>query len=453
MNLDKFFNPRSVAIIGVSRNPKKVGHVVLRNLISGKYSGKVYVVNPNADKILNYKVYKNVKKIPNPVDLAVIAVPAQYVLQALKDSNSKGIKNIIIITAGFKEIGKSKEEQKIKDYADKNKMKIIGVNGLGTFDAHTGFDSLFLPKYRLKRPEAGGISFVSQSGAVGSAILDIASEQGFKFAKFISYGNATQLDESDFIEYLGQDKDTKVIFLYVEGAKDGKKFLNTLKKVGAKKPIIVLKAGISEEGSKATMSHTGSLAGSAEVYKGVLQQAKVIHADTLENVLDYSEIFNRHRKVKGNRVQVITNGGGYGIITTDAIANSKNLKMAELSKETTKKLRKKFPEKISIRNPLDLVGDASTETYKVALDHVMKDPNIDIILLIALHQTPLLGPDIVDVIVEAKKQTKKPIIVVSTGAEFTENLNKVLEKENMVTYPFPERAIKALDALVEYNKS
>lgn len=451
MNLDKFFDPKSVAIVGVSRNPKKIGHVVLRNLMSGKYSGKIYVVNPNTDRILNFKSYHNVKQIEESVDLAVIAVPAQYVLQAMKDCNSKKIKNVIIITAGFKEIGKSKEEDKIRDYANKNNMMIIGVNGLGTFDAHTGFDSLFLPKYRLKRPEAGGIAFVSQSGAAGSAILDIAAEQGFKFSKFISYGNATQIDESDLIEYLGKDPETKVIYLYIEGAKSGKKFLKTLKEVGKKKPIIVLKAGISEAGSKATLSHTGSLAGSAEVYKGVLQQAGVIHADTLENVLDYAEMFETYQKIKGNRIQVITNGGGYGIISTDAISLSKNLKMAELSKDTQKKLRKIFPEKITIANPLDLVGDASTESYKIALDHTIKDKNIDIILLIALHQTPLLGPDVVDVIVEANKQTSKPIIIVSTGAQFTENLNKVLEKEDMVTYPFPERAVKALDALVEFN--
>jgi acetyl coenzyme A synthetase (ADP forming)-like protein len=451
INLDKFFNPQSVAIIGVSRDPKKIGHIILRNLISGLYKGKVFLVNPNAEKILNFTVYSNIKKINEEIDLAVISVPAEYVLQALKDCHSKKIKNVIIITAGFKEIGNEKEEKKILDFADKSKINIIGVNCLGTFDAYTGFDSLFLPKYKLKRPSQGGISFVSQSGAAASAILDIAAEQGFKFSKFISYGNATQIDESDIIEYLGKDESTKVIYLYIEGAKYGKKLLSTLKQVGKRKPIIVMKAGISEAGSKATLSHTGSLAGSSEVYKGVLQQAGVIHAETLENVLDYAEMFEKYQKVKGNRVQVITNGGGYGVIATDAISLSKNLKMAELSKDTQKKLRKIFPEKINISNPLDLVGDATTEYYKIALENTINDNNIDIIFLIVLHQTPLITPDIVDVIVEANKQTDKPIIVVSTGAEFTENLRRVLEKENMVTYPFPERAAKALDALVEFN--
>ncbi len=450
VNLDNFFMPKTVAIVGVSRNPKKVGHVLFRNLLDGGYKGNIYIVNNNADMVLNYTSYKSVLDIKKKIDLVIISVPAQFVMKVMEECNKKSVKDVLIITSGFAEIGNVKLEQELRDFIIKHKMRVCGVNCLGIFDAHNKMDSLFLPRYRLKRPSAGSISFVCQSGAVGSTILDLATDRGHKFAKFISYGNATTLDESDIIEYLGEDKDTKVICLYLEAVKNGKKFIDVMKKVCKKKPVIVIKGGTTEEGNKATMSHTGSLAGSAEVYFGVFKQVGMIRANTLNEMLNYAAIFEKSMKPKGNKVQVITNGGGFGILSTDAVSMSSNLKMAQLSKKTVLALKKKLSKLVSLRNPLDLVGDATTESYKLTLETCIDDNNIDIILLIVLYQTPLVTTDVVDVISEFSEMKKKPIVVVSAGGEFTEVLSKNLDESGIVTFTFPEEAVRSISALVEY---
>nr|MBI4156465.1 CoA-binding protein [Candidatus Woesearchaeota archaeon] len=447
--MKNFFNPRNVAVIGVSRDQNKVGHVIFRNLIDSDFKGKIYAVNNNAKEILGFKIYKNVSSIKEKIDLAVIATPAETIMNVVKDCNKKRIKNLVIITAGFKEVGNGKLEKKLADYLKKNKIKMVGVNCLGVFDGHSNLDTLFLPRSRLKRPKAGGISFVCQSGAVGSAILDLASEEGYGFAKFISYGNATVLDESDFIEYLGNDKNTKVICLYVEGVKNGKKFIEVCKKVSRKKPIIAIKGGLTQEGSKAALSHTGALAGKAEIYLGVFKQCKIIQAESLEEMFNFARILEKSIKPKGDRIQVITNGGGYGILCTDAIMKN-NLKMALISKDTMNYLKKKFPKIVVVGNPMDLIGDATTERYKEAIFSCLNDKNVDILLVVLLLQTPLISTDIVDVIIEAKDLRKKPIVVVSTGGEFTKVLRHNLESNNVATFTFPESAVKAVKKLVEY---
>lgn len=449
MELKNFFSPESVAVVGVSRDSNKVGHVIFRNFIDGGFQGKVFPVNPNADQILNHKSYPSVLGIEERIDLAIIAVPAELVLRAIHDCKKKGIRDVIIISSGFKEVGNYALDRKLENLLKKCRIRAIGPNCLGTFDAHTKLDSLFLPRYRLKRPKEGSISFVCQSGAVGSSILDLATEEGYGFSKFASYGNAMDVDESDLLEYLGNDKSTKVICLYIEAVKDGNKFLRIAKKVSRKKPIIAIKGGTTQEGAKATLSHTGSLAGSADIYFGAFRQAGVVRADTLEEMFHYAEILSKCIVPKGNKIQVITNGGGYGILATDCIVKN-NLELASFSKDSIKQLRKRLPPLVSISNPLDLIGDATTERYKIALDVCMKEKNIDIILLIALYQTPLITTDIVDVIIEANDMKKKPIAVVSAGGEFTEVLRKNLDENNIPTYTFPEQAVKAIAKLVEY---
>jgi len=449
MDLKNFFSPRSIAVVGVSRDTNKVGHVIFRNFIDGGFQGKVFPVNPKANEILNRKCYPSLLAIQEKIDLAIIAVPAALVLTAVNECNKKGIKDVIIVTSGFKEVGNYALDRKLEAALKKYRIRCIGPNCLGTFDAHTKLDSLFLPRYRLKRPEEGSIGFVCQSGAVGSSILDLATEEGYKFSKFVSYGNAMIIDESDLLEYLGNDEKTKVICLYIEGVKDGKKFLRVAREVSQRKPIIVIKGGTTHEGSKATLSHTGSLAGSAEIYFGAFRQAGVIRASTLEEMFHFAEILSKSILPKGSRVQVITNGGGYGILAVDAIVNN-NLQLSAFGKEAKRELTSQLPPLVNVTNPLDLAGDATTDRYKISLDACMKDRNIDIILLITLYQTPLLTTDIVDIIVEANDMKVKPIIVVSAGGEFTEVLRKSLDENNIPTYTFPEQAVKAIAKLVEY---
>jgi len=454
MELGKFFNPKTVAVIGASRNPEKVGNVLLKNLIeSGEKLGRQIIpINPNAKEVLGKKAYPSISDTKEKIDLAIIAIPAKFVLESVEQCKEKNVKNLIIVTSGFSETGDKETEIRLRDYLNANGMKAIGVNCLGIFDAHTSMDALFIPKTKMRRPSAGGISFVCQSGAIGLAIIDIAAEKDYKFAKFISYGNATQLDESDYLEYLAKDKDTKVICMYIEGVKDGEKFYKTAKKVAKKKPIIVVKGGLTKEGDQATLSHTGTLAGKKETYFGIFNQANLIRADNLEEMFNIASILENPIETKGSRVQIVTNGGGYGIVSTDKVSETRNLQMAKLSDSTSKTLRKVMPSYVNIRNPLDISGDATSARYADALKHVSKDKNVDLILLIALYQTPLLSEDVVGIIEKAKKSTKKPIVVVSTGSEFTEKLSEMLIEKNIPVFSFPHLAIEALDKVIEYKK-
>ena len=450
MSLDMFFNADKIAVIGASREEGKVGNVIFKNFLEG-YDKEVFPVNPNADEVLGYKCYKSVRDIPGKVELAIICIPAKFVPKAVIDCGKKKIKHVVIISAGFKEIGNDKLDKELMNALTKYDIKCIGPNCLGIYSSEGHIDTLFLPRDRLKRPKPGVISFVSQSGASGSAVFDLAAEEGFGFSKFISYGNAMNVDESDLIEYLGKDAETKVICLYVEGVKDGKKFLDTCRKVSAKKPIIAIKGGITEAGKKAALSHTGALAGSAEVYFGAFKQAGIITAHTLEEVFDYMKVFEKiDRKPKGRRIQVITNGGGFGILCSDAIAEL-GLEMAEMSSAIKRSLKKKLPPITVVENPIDLLGDATAARYRLALEACVKDKNVDIIIAITLSQTPLIEEEtIINVLKDFKG--KKPIATVTTGSEFSEKLKKNIEEAELPCFLFPFNAVRAIKAYLEYYK-
>ena len=448
MNLDNFFRAKSVAIVGVSLDPSKIGHIIFRNFIDAKYGGAVYVVNPHVDKILGYRSYASVLDIEGKVDLAVVAVPADASLKVIDECGKKGIKDVVMITAGFREVGNIILDKKLEKLLKKHKIRCIGPNCLGCFDANTGLDTLFLPVSRLQRPGKGGISFICQSGAVGSATMDLAAKEGYGFSKFVSYGNAMNVDESDILEYFGNDPGTRVICMYIEGIRDGKKFMKTASRVSQKKPVIAIKGGVTSEGSKATLSHTGSLAGSAEVYFGAFRQAGVIKAGTLQELFNFARIFDKSVCACGPRIQVITNGGGYGILSTDAIVQA-GLEMAKPSAATISKFSKLYP-RVSTSNPIDLLGDASTQMYKDAIGLCLNDRNVDALLVIALYQTPRLGTDVVDAIIELSKENKKPIITVSTGGEFTQMLKVEMEKNGIPSYTYPEEAVNSMKQLVEY---
>ncbi|MFH1978654.1 MAG: CoA-binding protein [Candidatus Aenigmatarchaeota archaeon] len=449
--MDYFFDPKSIAVIGASRNPRKIGHVVFRNFIDGGYKGKLYPVNPNAEMLFGTKAYAKVSDIKEPVDLAIITVPAKFVIQVIEDCGKKKVPCAVIITSGFKEIGNVDLENQLIATLKKYKMRAIGVNGLGVFDAYTGVDTFFLPRYKLERPGRGNISFISQSGATGSVVMDWMGMKGYKIAKFISYGNATDVDEADLTEYLANDKKTNVICAYFEGVKEGRKFYNITRRIAKKKPIIVVKGGITEEGTKAVSSHTGSLAGSVEVYKAAFKQAGVVFAEGLEELFDYARILSTQPIPKGNKVQIITDGGGFGVIAADWLIKN-GLPLAMMEKKSIERLRKIFPPYVSLRNPMDLTGDADTPRYREAIAAAMDDPNVDILLIIVLFQVPALTADVVDVISEASQQRKKPVIVISAGGRYTEVLKKTLEDSGVPCYSYPQAAAKSIRVLVDYGK-
>jgi acetyl coenzyme A synthetase (ADP forming)-like protein len=454
MKLDIFFRAKTIAVIGASREQGKVGNVVFTNFLRPEFTGVAYPVNPNANEILGHKCYPTVKDTPGSVELAVICVPAQLVPKTLDDCGRKGIHHAVIITSGFKEVGNKKLDDELRRALERNKILAIGPNCLGIYDSTSHVDTLFLPHERLLRPKKGGISFISQSGALGSAVLDLAAQEGYGFAKFCSYGNAMNIDETHLLDYLAGDQETKVICVYIEGVHDGKKLLEALKKANNKKPVIALKGGITAEGSRATLSHTGSLAGTAEVYLGAFKQAGLTIAHDIEDVFDYMKIFEKLSIIpKGNRVQVITNGGGYGIITCDEISQTKHLRMAQISPETIRALKTKFPPIAILSNPLDVLGDATNERYRLAIEACLKDKNNDMLLVVMLPQTPLLDLDKLAVqTAEFTKKARKPIITIVTGSEFSERFARKLEDNGVPCYDFPVRAVKALDALAEHLK-
>jgi acetyl coenzyme A synthetase (ADP forming)-like protein len=448
-NLKFVFEPKSIAVVGASREPNKIGHVILKNFIDGGFPGKIYPVNPSAKSILGLTCYPSVRDISGKVDSAIIAVPAKLVPAEIRECGEKGIRGVVVIAGGFAEIGNNALEQELIREANKYGMALIGPNCMGVLNPSSRVDSVFLPIYKLGRPHVGGISFISQSGAVGGCIIDLAARAGLGMAKFVSYGNASVIDETDLLSYLGKDEETKIIVLYLEGLKDGKGFMDAAMEITKDKPIIALKAGVSKKGAEAAMSHTGAMAGSADSYRAAFKQCKIIEADELEELFDFAKIFVQP-KCSGDRVAVITNGGGNGVLAVDSI-EKEGLKLASFSKETNDALKDIVPQYTTVRNPLDLVGDADSSRYERALNIVMRDPNVDAVVVIVLFQTVAIDSGVVNVIVRASDERKKPIVTVSTGGEYTEMHRRILDSYDVPTYPSPSRAVKALKKFVAYS--
>jgi len=454
LDLRPMMNPKSVAVIGASRDPNKVGHIILQNYIDNGFSGELYPVNKNVasgEKIIGLTAYRSVLEIKKSIDLAVIAVPAPIVPSVLEECGKAKVKTAVVISGGFAEVGNVELQDKIVEIAKKYNIAMLGPNCLGIMDPLSKVDTLFLPTYKLSRPRVGGVSFVTQSGAVGSTILDLIAKEGFGLSKFISYGNAAYVDEVDLLEYLLHDKQTKVIVMYIEGVKRGKELIKIAKKVTKVKPVIVLKSGITEEGAKAAHSHTASLAGNNEAYDALFKQFGFIKAKDLSELLDFAKIFSSEDLPRGDRVAIITNGGGTGVLATDAIYLN-GLRLAEFSEEAKKELRKVMPDIVNIRNPLDLAGDADEKRYSDALSILSKDPNIDMFIIIALFQTPGADSPVAEKLIYFKKNIEKPIIVVTTGSDFTQTHKIMMESSGLPVYDSPMAAASALAELYKYWK-
>jgi len=447
-------NPKSVAVIGASRDPNKVGHIILQNYIDNGFSGELYPVNKNAapgEKIIGLNAYRSVLEIKKSIDLAVIAVPAPVVPSVLEECGKAKVKTAVVISGGFAEVGNVELQNKIVEIAKKYNIAMLGPNCLGIMDPLSKVDTLFLPTYKLSRPRVGGVSFVTQSGAVGSTILDLIAKEGFGLSKFISYGNAAYVDEVDLLEYLLHDKQTEVIVMYIEGVKRGKELIEIAKRVTKVKPVIVIKAGVTDEGAKAAHSHTASLAGNNEAYDALFKQFGFIKAKDLSELLNFAKIFSSENLPKGDRVAIVTNGGGTGVLATDAIYLN-GLRLAEFSEETKRELRKVMPDIVNIRNPLDLAGDADEKRYSDALSIISKDPNIDMFIVIALFQTPGADSSVAEKLIYFKKNIEKPMIVVTTGSDFTQTHKIMMESSGLPVYDSPMAAASALAELYKYWK-
>lgn len=452
--LDYFFDPKSVAIIGASHTPGKIGYAILANFIGAGFKRKIYPVNPDTTPILGMKVYKSILEIPDDIDLVVIVTPADFVPNILKECVKKKIEAIIIISAGFSEIGDEgkKLEIKCKKIVEGGHTRIIGPNCIGVYDPYTNVDTLFLSRERCGRPKRGNIAFISQSGAVGSTILDWLSEQDVGISKFISYGNAMDLDDCDLLEFLGGDDKSNVITVYLEGIEaSGQKFMNIAKKVTRKKPIIVLKAGGTEAGMKAVFSHTGSLAGSEKIYSAAFKQTGVIEAYSWEELFDFAKAFSTQPLPEGNRIAIVTDGGGFGVLATDE-ADKQGIQLPEPSENLKKEFRKVMPSYASLHNPIDLTGDTDANRYKVVIENCLRSNEFDAVIAITLFQVPTLEKEVVDYVIELHKKYKKPLLACAAGGKFTEELSGKLMAGGVPVYPTPERAVKTMKALVKYKE-
>ena len=453
LDIKMMFKPKHIAIIGASRDPEKVGHIILQNYINGGYDGKLYPINKNADsEIMGLKSYTSVLAVKAPIDLAVIAIPAPFVPEAVEECGKAGIKTAIVVSGGFSEIGNVELQDKMVSIANKYGMALLGPNCLGVMDPRSRVDTLFLPSYKLSRSQVGGVSFAAQSGAVGSTVLDLISQEGFGLSKFISYGNAAQVDEVDILHYLMDDPETKVIVMYIEGIKRGKAFIEIAKQITKKKPVVVLKAGRTAAGSAAAKSHTASLAGSYEAYEAVFRQFGFVIAEDISDLIRFSKIFSTEPMPKGNRVGIITNGGGTGVLTADAISASGNFILSEYSKDTSVLLRKVMPVLVNIRNPLDLAGDADRKRYGDAIVNLAKDPNVDMLVVIVLFQTPGADSTVAAEIISVKQSIDKPLVVISMGSSYSEMHKIMMESAGVPVFDSPAAAAAALEGLFAYGE-
>lgn len=445
--LEKLFDPQSIAIIGATDKEGKVGAVITKNISKLGYTGEIFLVNPSRKSGFFQKYYPDVQSIGKEIDLAIVVIPSKLVVEEIKKS-SELVKNFVVISAGFSEMGEEgkKREEELEKIAKEKNLNILGPNCLG----------FIIPKIKLNAsfaggmPEAGNIAFISQSGALAVALLDIVQREKIAFSGVVSIGNKMQLDESGALEYFAADEETKVIGLYLEGIKDGKKFMETAAKISRKKPIVILKAGKTEKSQKAISSHTGALAGSDEIMDAVFEKLGILRAKNLENFIDLLELISKNKIPENNEVIVVTNAGGPGVLTTDAF-KGKKIMMANFSVQTKEKFRSFLPEESSVENPVDLLGDAKEDRYAQALE-IAASENADSVLCLLTPQDQTPVEKVAEKIVDFKKKTNKIVVAVFIGGERVEKAVAFLQTNGVPNFFFPDQAVEALDKYFEWSQ-
>lgn len=454
-----FFEPKSVAVVGASRNPLKFGHSLLRNLLDLEFKGKIYVVNPNADEILGLKAYPRVDSIDEDVELAVIIVPALKVAEVLKDCSKKHVKGVVICSSGFRETGEMGQnlENEVLAIAEKAGIRVIGPNTTGIVNTSNNFTTSFVALPKLKR---GNVAFIAQTGLFAAAAFWwIVSKQPFGISKIVGLGNKCDVDDAEVLEYLAEDPDTQVIAVYMEGVKEGRRLFEAFKKVAKKKPVIVLKSGRSPAGMKASLSHTGSLAVKDEIFDAVCKQTGVIRVSgDLEELLDITKAFALQPLPRGNRVAIITVSGAGGVMAADECAKH-GLELATLSDETLNRIRSRMPQWAVVNNPVDVeplfevVGPE--ESIRIAVAAASEDSNVDSILVLFVA-VPRLIPmfNAKNIVIHSMKEPSEQKTMLTQFIGFKETVDSwttQLEEENIPVYSSIERCVKALGHLWKYE--
>jgi acetyl coenzyme A synthetase (ADP forming)-like protein len=455
-SIKSFFKPSSVAIIGASSKKGKVGNVILNNIIYGSeenekngviggFKGGIYPINPKTDDISGIKAYDSIIKVPSEVDMAVICIPQEGVKAAIEDCGKKGVKSIVIITAGYSEMGEEgrKYEEEILETAKKYDIRIIGPNCLGIISPFSDLNASFGDSV----PKRGPISFASQSGALCTSVIQYSFEEYLGFSNFVSIGNKADVDDADLIEYFHKDTNTKCIMLYIESLRNARKFFETARKIVRDKPIVAFKSGYTEEGAKATSSHTGSIAGSDAAYEAAFRQAGIFRAKSLSDLFDASRALAYQPVPNGENIAILTNAGGPGVLAADKVY-SLGMKLAELSDETIQEIGKICPPNWSHRNPVDIIGDSTAQRYDDVLRILMNAEEIDAVIVL-LSPTAMAHPlNLAYRIVDIHQSTGKPISVSFVGLIHQPSEN-YLDSQGIPEIEYPERAVFAMYALME----
>ncbi|MCZ7393917.1 MAG: CoA-binding protein [Candidatus Methanoperedens sp.] len=444
--LSSIFEPASIAVVGASNNEAKWGGRIFKNILSG-FKGAVYPVNPKEKEVQGVVSYPSVLDIPDKVEMVVIAIPAQFVLSVAEDCGKKGVKGLIVVSAGFSETGNAGAdlEQKLVSIVEKYGMRMVGPNTLGIVNEPVRLNASVIGRL----PNKGPISFITQSGTLGLAIAEWTIDMGLGLCKIISTGNKANVDDIDLLEYLNNDQSTGVIAMYAEGIKRGRKFLEAARCI--KKPIIAIKTGRSERGARAVFSHTGSIAGSDEIYSAAFRQAGILRVDTIDEVFDAALAFSCQPLPKGNNVAIISNGGGASIVATDA-CEKLGINIADLTEETREKIKNAIPEFASSSNPIDTAGTSSYQVYLDVIQAVLLDPNVDAVIVIYVHTLMSNAIPPAEAVVEMKGKNKKPIIACWMGGKGAEEGIDLLKSGCLPNYSVPERAVKALAALIRHRE-
>jgi 3-hydroxypropionyl-CoA synthetase (ADP-forming) len=453
--MEKFFTPQSVALVGASATPGKVGNSVLDSLAKHDYTGKVYPINPKAEEILGVKCYPAVDAVPDAVDLVVVCVDLSVTAPVLEQCAKKGVHNVVIVSGGGKELGgeRAAYEAQVKELSEKHKIRIIGPNCIGMFNAANRLDCAFQGQERMVRAKLGNVALLSQSGTMGISFLE--SADSFGLSKMVSYGNRSDVDEADMIWYLANDPQTKVIALYVEGFGDGRKFIETAKQVmkEKKKPVVIWKSGRTEAGAKQAASHTGSLGGSNAIIMGAFKQAGIISVDSYQELVAVTKALAWQPAAKGNRAAMCSNGAGPMIGGIDHFERL-GLELAKVSQKTLDDMKAHFPPTYVIGkgNPADVTGGANAEDYRYTIEKFYEDPNVDIVMPWFVFQDDPLEETIIDHLANFSKQQKKPLLVGGNGGPYTAKVSALIEKQGVPVYDDLRDWVAAASALAQWGK-
>lgn len=448
-DLDALFAPASVAIIGASAVPGKVGHSVLANMVQAGFAGKIYPVNPKGGEMFGLQAVANIADLPDGLDMAVICIPPKFVVGSLEELAAKKIKSAVVITAGFKEVGREGYylEQKLVAIAREHGIALLGPNCLGLMSTGAKVNASFA----ADQPNPGNIAFFSQSGALCVAILDWAMGENIGFSKFVSLGNKAVIDESHMLDYLKDDAETKVILGYMEGVEDGASFMRAAEAVTAVKPVILIKSGTTAAGAKAASSHTGAIAGSDQAYQAAFHQAGIIRVRDVASLFNLALAFSNQPLPKGPNLAIVTNSGGPGILAADAAEKSK-LIMGSLSSTTVNELLALLPPFAAVYNPVDIIGDADAARYRKTLEVVVKDPMVHAILVLLSPTASAEIPETAQAIVDVAKTCDKPVFACFMGRKRVKAGEEILTQAGIPCYGFPEPAIAAIETMYQFSQ-